>query len=141
MRSWIVLAVALLVMTACGNGDATRPAAGSQSGGTVRGMVLEGPRCPVDSAPVDGSSSSRPGRCADRPTAARIRVTAVGSGALVTTVHSGADGHFTLDLPPGRFELQALGPAHQGEAGPPVLVHLLAGEVTDAVVRVDTGIR
>jgi hypothetical protein len=112
-----------------------------EQSGTVRGQVLAGPGCPVETAPADGSAPGGGDECADRPTAARIQVTAVNSGSVVTTVRSDTDGRFRVDLPAGQFELQALGLADPGVAGPPLLVRVRPGRLTDAVVQVDTGIR
>jgi hypothetical protein len=140
MRRWAVLLVVVFLVAACGN-DPKPSGFGSRSGATVRGQVLAGPGCPVETAPADGSASGGGDGCADRPTAARIQVTSVNSGSVVATVRSDADGRFRVDLPAGQFELQALGLADPGVVGPPLLVRVRPGRVTDAVVHVDTGIR
>jgi hypothetical protein len=140
MRRSAVLLLVVFLVAACGN-DPKRLGFGSRSGGTVRGQVLAGPGCPVETAPADGSTAGGGDECADRPTAARIQVTAVNSGSVVATVRSDADGRFRVDLPAGQFELQALGLADPGVACPPLLVHVRPGRATDAVVHVDTGIR
>jgi hypothetical protein len=141
MRRRAVLLLVVFLVAGCGNVDTTRSGFGSRSGATVRGQVLAGPGCPVETAPADGSASGGGDECADRPTAARIQVTSVNSGSVVATVRSDADGRFRVDLPAGQFELQALGLADPGVVGPPLLVRVRPGRVTDAVVHVDTGIR
>jgi hypothetical protein len=136
-----VLLLAVLLLTACGNQEATSPGAGSLSDGTIRGRVLAGPSCPVESAPADGSASDKSDNCADRPAAARVGVTSVSSGSLIATVHSDTDGRFEVDLPGGQYELQALELTQHAVAGPPLLVNVRPGVVMDIVVHLDTGIR
>jgi hypothetical protein len=79
--------------------------------------------------------------CADTPTRARMRATAVSTGSVVATVRSDADGRVRVDLPAGQYELQALELDQPVEQGPPLFAGDSADRVTDAVVRVDTGIR
>jgi hypothetical protein len=132
--------LAVFLLAACGPQDATAPRSGGPDG-TIRGQVVAGPACPVESAPADGSTTSERDECADTPTRARIRVTAVSTGSVVATVRSDADGRFRVDLPAGQYELQALDLDQPVEQGPPLLSRVSADRVTDAVVRVDTGIR
>ena len=135
------MVLTVFLLNACGNQDAATPGSGSQAAGTVRGQVLAGPRCPVESAPADGSTTRDHDECADTPTRARIRVTAISTGSVLATARSDADGRFQVDLPAGQYELQALELDQPVEQGPPLLVSVRPDRVTDAVVRVDTGIR
>jgi hypothetical protein len=141
MPRWAALLLAVCLVAACGSQDPASQGAPSRSDGTVRGRVLAGPSCPVEAAPADGSAAVKDENCADRPAAARIRVTSVRSGSIVATVQSDADGRFQVDRPAGQYEAQALGSAQQAEAGPPLLLNVRAGGVVDVVVNVDTGIR
>jgi hypothetical protein len=135
------MVLTVFLLAACGNQDDTTPGSGSPADGTVSGQVLAGPFCPVESAPADGSATGKNDECADKPTPARIRVTAISTGSVVATVRSDADGRFQVDLPVGQYELQALALDQHVEQGPPLLVRVSSDRVTDAVVRIDTGIR
>jgi hypothetical protein len=136
-----LLLLAVFLVAACGNEDDAGPLDGPPSDATLRGQVLAGPNCPVETAPADGSAPVGDDECADQPTAARIQITAISTGTVVATVRSDANGRFQVDLPAGQFDLQALGLANSEVAGPPLLVRVRAGQVTNTVVHLDTGIR
>ena len=118
-----------MVAVACGSEPAT-PRAEDQG---VRGVVLLGPQCPVE-------TDSSP--CPDVPLpGVRIRVLQDGEPLDVTTT-SDESGRFELRLPPGQYTLEAVVPADgPGMFAKPVDVTVPAGTFADVVVPVDTGIR
>jgi hypothetical protein len=79
--------------------------------------------------------------CADRPAATTLAVLDT-SGAMVTTVDSTADGHFTVALPPGGYLLRPVriggGPARHPTSMP---VTVASGRYTTVTVRLDIDIR
>lgn len=123
------LSIVALVVVACGS---EAPSPGAQDQG-VRGVVLLGPSCPVE---TDASP------CPDEPLpGVTVRVLKDGE-PLVETATSDESGRFELQLPPGDYTLEAIVP----EGGPgmfakPVEVSVSAGGFVDVVVPVDTGIR
>lgn len=122
----VVAALALAgTLAACG-GEAP-----ADSG--VEGMVLLGPQCPVVQEGVP---------CPDKPFAAEIRVVEAGSGDLVATVRSSADGRFRVRLAPGDYVLEPVSPGESGlPFGKPVDVTVRAHSFTQVSVTFDTGIR
>ena len=125
----VTLSVLALSVVACGS---ETPARNGEDQG-VRGVVLLGPRCPVE---TDASP------CPDEPLAGvTIRVLSDGE-PLDETATSDGSGRFELRLSPGEYTLEAIVP----EGGPgmfakPVEVTVPAGGFVDVVVPVDTGIR
>jgi hypothetical protein len=127
MRRLAALRILFLVLVACtGTGQ---PSSGE---GGIRGTVLLGPTCPVQ-------TQERP--CPDRPLAdAEVQV--VRGGDVVATVRSDDDGRFTVGLDPGHYVVQAVvEPGGPGMSAKPVDVTVTRGEFTDVSVPVDTGIR
>jgi Carboxypeptidase regulatory-like domain len=115
----------LLLLTACASDEAA-----SSSG--VRGQVLLGPTCPVVQ---EGSP------CPDEPLGG-VEVRALANGEAKAQTTSGEDGRFELDLPPGRYTLEAVvGPDGPGMFSKPVAVTVTAGAFVEVVVPVDSGIR
>jgi hypothetical protein len=100
------------------------------------GTALAGPTCPVERDPPDPD-------CAERPVAgAELRVVAIEGGAEVATVTTGADGAFSVELPPGRYRVVAQPVAGLMAAPAPVEVTLVAGQSPGPIVLAyDTGIR
>jgi hypothetical protein len=116
----------LLLLSAC----ASRAASSGDSG--IRGVVLLGPMCPVE-------STRSP--CPDRPLGdALVRI--LRDGDVVSEVRSDGDGRFTVALDPGSYVLQAVtkkgGP---GMFAKPLDVTVPSKGFVDVTVTVDTGIR
>jgi hypothetical protein len=121
----LVSLLVLLLLTACASDEAA-----SSSG--VRGQVLLGPTCPVVQ---EGSP------CPDEPLGG-VEVRALANGEAIAQTTSGEDGRFELDLPPGRYTLEAVvGPDGPGMFSKPVAVTVTAGAFVEVVVPVDSGIR
>ena len=117
----------LLLLTACASDGGDEA---SSSG--VRGQVLLGPTCPVVQ---EGSP------CPDEPVGG-VEVRALTDGEAIAQTTSGGDGRFELELPPGRYTLEAVvGPDGPGMFGKPVAVTVTAGAFVEVVVPVDSGIR
>lgn len=117
----------LLLLTAC-----TSDGGGEASSSGVRGQVLLGPTCPVVQ---EGSP------CPDEPVGG-VEVRALTDGEAIAQTTSGGDGRFELELPPGRYTLEAVvGPDGPGMFGKPVAVTVTAGAFIEVVVPVDSGIR
>src|SRR6266540_623298 len=127
MRRMPVLSILLLFLVAC----AGRSPSSSGEGG-IRGIVLLGPTCPVETLE---------GPCPDRPLA-DVEVQVLQGGDVVASVRSDGDGRFTVALDPGHYEVQAMlqegGP---GMSAKPVDVNVTSGEFADVNVPVDSGIR
>jgi hypothetical protein len=121
----LVSLLVLLLLTACASDEAA-----SSSG--VRGQVLLGPTCPVVQ---EGSP------CPDEPLGG-VEVRALANGEAIAQTTSGEDGRFELELPPGRYMLEAVvGPDGPGMVAKPVAVTVTAGAFVEVVVPVDSGIR
>ncbi|MBI5157012.1 MAG: carboxypeptidase regulatory-like domain-containing protein [Acidimicrobiia bacterium] len=131
----VAVMVFLVVLAACG-GDADGGGSSTTAGVTyaVSGSVHSGPTCPVVLDPPD------PG-CADRPVLGALLIVRNVAGAEVAQVRSGADGSFSVSLPPGTYTLVPqpveglMGTAAELE------VIVIDGAVTGLDVAYDTGIR
>ena len=122
------LLLVFLLLTACASDDGDEAA--SSSG--VRGQVLLGPTCPVVQ---EGSP------CPDEPVGG-VEVRALTDGEAIAQTTSGEDGRFELELPPGRYTLEAVvDPDGPGMSAKPVAVTVTADAFVEVVVPVDSGIR
>jgi hypothetical protein len=80
--------------------------------------------------------------CPDRPIAAHLSILDATTGAIVGTVDSGSDGHFSVALHPGSYVLRP-----ENAAGAPprrsgvTTVTVEAGHYTPVTIRFDSGIR
>ena len=127
-RLSLVSLLVLLLLTACASDRGDEAA--SSSG--VRGQVLLGPTCPVVQ---EGSP------CPDEPLGG-VEVRALTAGGAIAEATSGEDGRFELELPPGRYTLEAVvDPDGPGMFAKPVAVTVTAGAFVEVVVPVDSGIR
>jgi len=127
MRRTAALSVLFLFLVACA-GRASSPSGDSG----VRGTVLLGPTCPVETMESP---------CPDRPLA-DVQVQVLQGGDVVATVRSDGDGRFTVALEPGDYVLQAV--VEQGGPGmsaKPVDVTVTSGTFVEVNVPVDSGIR
>jgi hypothetical protein len=121
------ISILLMFLVACaGRGP-------SSSGGSgIRGTVLLGPTCPVETLESP---------CPDQPLA-DVEIRVLRGGDVVATVRSDDEGRFAVALDPGRYEVQAVveegGP---GMSAKPVDVLVTKGVFNDVNVPVDSGIR
>jgi hypothetical protein len=127
---WVFALALALVLAAC------QPNAASPSPLALRvdGHAHAGPTCPV-SRPNDPA-------CADRPVAGAVLVVTRVDGSEVVRATTGADGAFSLTLPPGDYVLVPQ-PASGllGTARSQPFTILPAGTPAPLDVAYDTGIR
>ena len=127
MRRMPAVSILIMFLVACA-GRASSPSGASG----VRGTVLLGPTCPVETVESP---------CPDRPLA-DVEVQVLQGGDVVATVRSDGDGRFTVALEPGDYVLQAV--VEQGGPGmsaKPVDVTVTSGAFVEVNVPVDSGIR
>jgi hypothetical protein len=109
------------------------PANPPPAGTGITGVTVLGPVCPLQRA-------ERP--CPDRPVAARLAVLDAKANSPVTTVDSGADGHFTVALAAGQYLLRAVSVAGAPPHSPTLVgIAVEPGHYTTVTVRFDSGIR
>lgn len=105
-------------------------------GGTgITGTLSAGPTCPVETVPPNPA-------CADRPVVGAVVVVNDLAGREVARVTSDADGHFSLELAPGAYQL--VPQPVEGLMGTPQPVEVRVeaeGPPTDVALGYDTGIR
>jgi Carboxypeptidase regulatory-like domain len=123
-----LLALALLLV-ACARGSGQ---ASDEASGTIVGKVLLAPTCPVEQV-----SSPCPPRALS---GVRVRVVDDEGNVLATAV-SDVDGGFEIDVPPGSYLLTASIENDPARSLRPTRVEVAAGELAQANVLVDTGIR
>jgi hypothetical protein len=121
-------ALILVAVVVAGCGAAPR----AQTGSGIQGTVEAGPTCPVERL-------NSP--CPPHPLAATVVVTD-SQGAEVTRFHSGTDGRFKVDLPPGTYTLvgQPIG-ASMLPRPIPTTVTVTSGSYAAVNVEYDSGIR
>jgi hypothetical protein len=101
----------------------------------IRGTVLLGPTCPVESSP--GANDAVP--CLT-PYAATL-VVLDNEGVKVATVTSGDDGKFQIELAPGDYVVTPESGTDSYPIAQPQSVTVSAGIYTEIEVNYDTGIR
>jgi hypothetical protein len=121
----LLLAGLLTAATACAGGSV----APSQRG-TVSGVVLSAPSCPVERAGTPCPPRAVPG----------AEVTARHGAATVSRVRAGADGRFSLTLVPGRYTIVARATGVIGSTAT-AEVTVAAGDTATVTLTVDSGIR
>jgi hypothetical protein len=128
-----VLAVALAVtaataLAACGSSPGGSGGDGSSG---IRGVVLAGPQCPVETPQSPCPPKRLPG----------IRVEISSGGDVVAEATTDDRGEFSAVVDPGTYDVQAA-PGQPGFMGSrPVRVVVADGAFTRVDVPVDTGIR
>jgi hypothetical protein len=128
MKRIIVSIMVALAMAACGT-----PAAPPIPSGTgIQGVVQSGPTCPVERI-------NSP--CPPHPLAATI-VVRDAAGHEVARTHSGADGHFKVDVAPGTYTVVGLSIGSSMLPRPiPTTATVTSGSYTNVNVEYDSGIR
>ena len=136
-----------LVLGACGTGPgagsggpgpsssttagAPSTTATSSNGSQVAGTVSASPTCPVERA-------DQP--CPPRPVQTEVRAVRA-DGSVAARAGSGADGRFRLELPAGRYRLEADYPTGPGGGCTPVDIVVESQPLDHADIDCDTGIR
>jgi hypothetical protein len=119
----------LLLLASCGE---AAPGSDADELGTVRGTVLLGPMCPVE-------TEASP--CPDEPLGG-VTVQAVFEvDTVVATTESDGQGRFSFELAPGDYLVQAVLEDDPARSARPVDVAVVAGETAEIDVPVDSGIR
>ncbi|MBV9098127.1 MAG: hypothetical protein JO079_08715 [Frankiaceae bacterium] len=126
VRRLVVAALLPLVVVGCGSGGQSP----GGSAGTVSGVVLSAPSCPVERA---GSP------CPPR-TVSGADVVAVRAGKTVAHVRAGADGRFEFQFAAGDYTVTARQVGGIGTSASAMVV-VRAGLVATVTLTVDSGIR
>jgi hypothetical protein len=114
-------------------------------GGTPRSTKLAAP--PVGTGingttVVDGCPVMRDPPCPDKPVPARLSVLESSTGAVIATVDSDANGHFSIALKPGQYLLRLANTAGAlPRQASPAKVTVETGHYTTVTVRLDSGMR
>jgi hypothetical protein len=126
----VLLAVLLLSMVAAACAKATD---GSGSGGDsgIRGVVVAGPQCPVESAESPCPDALVP----------NTEIQVKRSGEVVATATSDDAGGFKISLPPGEYSVEVVGDMGGIGYAKPVDVTVIEGAFAQVSVVIDTGIR
>ncbi len=131
VRSLVASLAVAIAIAGCGGPGAT--SSGIPDTG-IRGTATAGPVCPVERNPPDPS-------CAPRLVVGATIVIRDGSGSQIAVAISGADGTYSVAVPPGNYlvDPQAV-PGLLGTA-PQQPATVVAGAITDVPLDYDTGIR
>jgi hypothetical protein len=92
-----ILALAAVVALIAGVTAAALGVGSTPAAGTVRGVVVYGPRLPIDPGPGISWTTQKSDVFVYRP----------GASAPLRTLHTGPDGRFAITLAPGRYRLSA----------------------------------
>jgi hypothetical protein len=101
----------------------------------VRGTVLLGPTCPVESTP----GANDPVPCLTPYSANLVIIDS--EGIRVDSVTSGSDGTFQVDLEPGDYVVTPATGADTYPIAQPVSVTVSPGQYASVEINYDTGIR
>jgi len=115
-----------LVLAACANGPTA-----SQGRQGIRGVVVAGPQCPVESTTSPCPPEPLPGT--------EVEVTS--GGDLVAKATTDEHGAFVVPLDPGTYTVRAAPGQNGFLSSRPVPFEVRAGTFTNVTVPVDTGIR
>jgi hypothetical protein len=101
----------------------------------IRGVVLLGPTCPVESTP----GADDPVPCLTPYSANLVILDA--EGVRAASVTSAGDGSFQVDVPPGDYVVTPSTGADTYPIAQPVSVTVAAGQYASVEINYDTGIR
>ena len=128
MKRIFVPIIVALALAACGKAAASP----IPSGTGIQGVVQAGPTCPVER--IDSP-------CPPHPLAATV-VVRDAAGHEVARTHSGADGHFKVDVAPGSYTVVGLSIGSSMLPRPiPTTATVTLGTYVTANVEYDSGIR
>lgn len=118
----------LIALAAACGGDRS-----SAETGVVAGVVVRDADCPA-------GGGSAP--CPDGPVEHRaLRVFRAGTGQVVQTAETDGDGLFSIDLPPGVYDIRPDLEDAEAVAIPAEGVEVLAGRTTNVRIVLDTGVQ
>ena len=126
----------MMSLSACtpgGTGGALQGTSTATPQGTVKGLVVAGPACPVERA-------DQP--CPPKPVPDRLVLIETTGGEVVARVTTDQKGQFTATLPPGTYTLKippgsSLYPVQRTEDR----VTVVAGQTVQVQIELDSGIR
>lgn len=130
---WIALGALLVTVAACSEIGIPIETPVAPSG--IRGTVVLGPTCPVESTP----GANDPVPCLTPYSANLVIIDS--EGARVESVTSAADGSFQVDVPPGDYVVTPATGADTYPVAQPVSVTVAAGQYASVEINYDTGIR
>ncbi len=111
------------------------PVETTKTTGTLTGVVTLGPTCPVERMPPDP-------QCAPRPYAVFVDIVRAGLDSIYKTVETDVGGKFTVQLPPGSYELHMRNKtASTFPRCETAIVQVEKGKTVDSPISCDTGIR
>lgn len=109
------------------------PSGAATTKGVISGRVTLGPTCPVERIPPDPA-------CAPRPYETTVIAKLAGKSTEAGRAKSDANGHFSLSLAPGTYDVSAIGgnvyPRCESQR-----VAVAKGATTTITLICDTGIR
>lgn len=134
LRRSAYLCFLLLVIGVAASACGASGAGTSGPRGTLAGVVVAGPTCPVAAAGHPCPPKAVPGRQVQIETP---------SGSVVATATTDAQGHFSATLPPGSYIVRvAIIPGQIGMSQPtPGQITVVAGQTATIMIELDTGIR
>jgi hypothetical protein len=102
--------------------------------GSIYGMVLLGPTCPVVSDPPDPE-------CADKPYQTELVVTTLDQSYVIKEFSSDEDGKFYVDVPPGEYAIRSAAAANVLPYCSSDAIEVDVNSGVEVTVFCDTGIR
>jgi hypothetical protein len=126
VRAFVLVVLLAVALASCSN----RPTTSNIEQG-IRGIVVAGPQCPVESATSP---------CPPRPVVG-IQVEIANAGGVVAQVPTNDRGMFVVALDPGSYTVRASGRQNGFMTSRPVGVDVRPGEFVRVTVALDTGIR
>lgn len=114
--------------------------------GTVQGLVVISPACPVEISPVvppTGSPDPGPvdGTCTGSVSGATVRAFIADSDQVAASVSTESDGRFRCELPEGTYRFEAIPASPSVGHGVPLNVEVKAGVTVEVTLRIDTGVQ
>jgi hypothetical protein len=109
----------------------TAPVWGQTLPATLNGRVVTAARCPVPLGATDDA-------CPDRPFATTL-VIQTPDGQPLATVPTGDDGTFSVDLPPGQYQVEPLLVDGNPPTTGPIAVDVPVDPAVGLTIRVDGG--
>ena len=108
---------------------------GAASSGTIRGIVLQGPICPVEQDPPDPN-------CADRPYSTSLVLTSADQATVIKEFASDTLGKFAVAAAAGEYAIRSAAAANVlPYCASDVTISVSAGATVEVTVHCDTGIR
>jgi hypothetical protein len=134
-RPRLLVAWGVLVVVLAGCSEIGIPIETPVAPSGIRGRVLLGPTCPVESTP----GANDPVPCVTPYSADLVILDA--DGARVTRVTSAADGTFEVNVEPGDYVVTPSTGADTYPIAQPVSVTVSPGQYVSIEINYDTGIR